>query len=194
VLGTYDTYPEAQAIVDHLAKPTSGAQVSLVGNDLKSVERVTRKLSWSRAALEGRAEWCLVRVVPRLPLHLRTVGFNTGLFIAAILIGAAFGLFFRLVTYAINRRSRTSTRPSRCWPRTTRSWCVRPDRRQAKQIIRDAAARVTAAFSMGKHPWIRAKPSEMWARATTSPNRWVGRSGARFSGDRPWRGHDGRPW
>ena len=54
VLGTYDTYPEAQAVVDRLAKAEFAvAQLSIVGNDLKSVERVTRKLSWSRAALEG---------------------------------------------------------------------------------------------------------------------------------------------
>jgi len=51
VLGTYDTYPEAQAVVDRLAKADFPvAQLSIVGNDLKSVERVTRKLSWSRAA------------------------------------------------------------------------------------------------------------------------------------------------
>ena len=54
VLGTYDTYLEAQERVDHLAKADFPVgKVSIVGNDLKSVERVTRKLSWSRAALEG---------------------------------------------------------------------------------------------------------------------------------------------
>jgi hypothetical protein len=97
VLGTYDTYLEAQAIVDHLAKADFPVgQVSIVGNDLKSVERVTRKLSWSRAALEGALSGaCFI-----------TPALTTGLFVAAILIGAAFGLFFRLVTYAINRRNR----------------------------------------------------------------------------------------
>ena len=107
VLGTYDTYPEAQAIVDHLAKADFPvAQVSIVGNDLKSVERVTRKLSWSRAALEGALSGAWFGLFLGFLFTFVTVGFNTGLFIAAILIGAAFGLFFRLVTYAINRRSR----------------------------------------------------------------------------------------
>ena len=107
VLGTYDTYPEAQAIVDHLAKADFPVgQVSIVGNDLKSVERVTRKLSWSRAALEGALSGAWFGLFLGFLFTFVTVGFNTGLFIAAILIGAAFGLFFRLVTYAINRRNR----------------------------------------------------------------------------------------
>ena len=107
MLGTYDTYPEAQAIVDHLAKVDFPvAQVSIVGNDLKSVERVTRKLSWSRAALEGALSGAWFGLFLGFLFTFVTPAFNLGLFAAAILIGAAFGLFFRLVTYAVNRRSR----------------------------------------------------------------------------------------
>jgi hypothetical protein len=107
VLGTYDTYPEAQAIVDHLAKADFPVgQVSIVGNDLKSVERVTRKLSWSRAALEGTLSGAWFGLFLGLLFSFITPALTTGLFVAAILIGAAFGLFFRLVTYAINRRNR----------------------------------------------------------------------------------------
>jgi hypothetical protein len=107
VLGTYDTYLEAQAIVDHLAKADFPvAQVSIVGNDLKSVERVTRKLSWSRAALEGALSGAWFGLFLGLLFSFITPALTTGLFVAAILIGAAFGLFFRLVTYAINRRNR----------------------------------------------------------------------------------------
>ena len=107
VLGTYDTYLEAQAIVDHLAKADFPvAQVSILGNDLKSVERVTRKLSWSRAAIEGALSGAWFGLFLGLLFSFVTPALTTGLFVAAILIGAAFGLFFRLVTYAINRRNR----------------------------------------------------------------------------------------
>jgi hypothetical protein len=108
VLGTYDTYLEAQRIVDHLAKADFPvAQVSIVGNDLKSVERVTRKLSWNRAALEGALSGAWFGLFAGLLFSFITPsGVAGGLFVAAVLIGAAFGLFFRLVTYAINRRNR----------------------------------------------------------------------------------------
>ena len=107
VLGTYDTYPEAQAVVDRLAKADFAvAQLSIVGNDLKSVERVTRKLSWSRAALEGALSgaWFGLFVAVLLTFFSPTV--NWGIFGAAVLIGAASGMLFRLVSYGISRRSR----------------------------------------------------------------------------------------
>jgi hypothetical protein len=107
VLGTYDTYPEAQAIVDRLAKAEFAvSQLSIVGNDLKSVERVTRKLSWSRAALEGALSgaWFGLFVAVLLTFFSPTI--NWGVFGAAVLIGAASGMLFRLVSYGISRRSR----------------------------------------------------------------------------------------
>jgi uncharacterized membrane protein len=107
VLGTYDTYPEAQAVVDRLAKADFAvAQLSIVGNDLKTVERVTRKLSWSRAALEGALSgaWFGLFVAVLLTFFSPTI--NWGIFGAAVLIGAASGMLFRLVSYGISRRSR----------------------------------------------------------------------------------------
>ena len=109
ILGTYDTYPEAQAVVDRLAKADFAvANVSIVGNDLKTVERVTRKLSWNRAALEGAVSgaWFGVFVGLLFTLFPSQSGVQWGLFVAAILIGAAAGLLFRLAGYAFSRRSR----------------------------------------------------------------------------------------
>ena len=107
ILGTYDTYPEAQAVVDRLAKADFPvAQLSIVGNDLKSVERVTRKLSWSRAALEGALSgaWFGLFIAVLFTFFSPTI--NWGIFGAAVLIGAASGMLFRLVSYGISRRSR----------------------------------------------------------------------------------------
>ena len=107
ILGTYETYPEAQAIVDRLAKADFPvAQISILGNDLKTVERVTRKLAWNRAALEGALSGAWFGLFLGLLFSLVYTGFSITYFVAAVLIGAAFGLFFRLATYAIGRRNR----------------------------------------------------------------------------------------
>jgi len=109
VLGTYDTYLEAQERVDHLAKAEFPVgRVSIVGNDLKSVERVTRKLSWSRAALEGALSgaWFGLFIGLLFSFFTPPEQFSWSIFGAAILIGAAFGMLFRLVSYGISRRSR----------------------------------------------------------------------------------------
>ncbi len=107
VLGTYDTYPEAQSVVDRLAKADFAvAQVSIVGNDLKTVERVTRKLSWNRSALEGALSGAWFGLFIGLIFGIFSPTTTLAFYGAAVLIGAVFGLFFRLITYAINRRTR----------------------------------------------------------------------------------------
>jgi len=107
VLGTYETYAEAQAVVDRLAKGDfTVADLSIIGNDLKTVERVTRKLSWNRAALEGALSGAWFGLFVGLLLTFFSPTINWGVFIAALLIGGVAGMFFRLVSYGISRRSR----------------------------------------------------------------------------------------
>ena len=107
VLGTYDSYPAAQAVVDRLAKADFDVQhITIIGSDLKSVERVTGRLSWGRAALGGGLSGIWLGLffgllyVLFLPNALLTV------LLFAMLIGAGFGILFGIVTYAITRRNR----------------------------------------------------------------------------------------
>ena len=107
VLGTYDTYQEAQAVVDRLAKADfTVADLSIVGNDLKTVERVTRRLSWNRAALEGALSGAWFGLFVGVLLTFFSPTINWGYLLAALLIGAVAGMFFRLISYGIARRSR----------------------------------------------------------------------------------------
>ncbi len=111
VLGTYETYFEAQAVVERLARAEFDVtKVSIVGSDLKTVERVTGKITWGRAAGAGAASGAWLGLFFGIVLFLFTTTPNVILYIgSAILIGAGFGMLFGLVTYAINRRSRDFT-------------------------------------------------------------------------------------
>lgn len=112
VLGTYDTYLEAQTIVDRLSKADfEVAKLSIVGNDLKTVERVTGKLTYGRAALAGAASGAWLGLFLGLVFTLFTppTTQSLGFVGAALLIGAGFGMIFGIVTYAINRRRRDFT-------------------------------------------------------------------------------------
>ncbi|MDH6236167.1 general stress protein [Cryobacterium sp. CG_9.6] len=111
VLATYATYPEAQAAVDTLAKldfPVK--ELAIVGNDLKSVERVTGKLTYGRVALGGAASGAWLGIFFGLLFFIFSpTGSSLPFVAAALLIGAGFGMLFGLVSYAVNRRRRDFT-------------------------------------------------------------------------------------
>lgn len=111
VLGTYETYDDALAVVDHLAKVDFEVKgVSIVGSDLRTVERVTGTMSYGKAALAGAASGAWLGLFFGLLLFLFLPTPNLLLYMgAALLIGAGFGMLFGIVSYAINRRRRDFT-------------------------------------------------------------------------------------
>ena len=111
ILDTYETYNEAQLAVDILAKADFPVkQLAIVGNDLKTVERVTGKLTWSRVALAGAASGAWLGVFFGLLFFIFSPdGAGLPLVFAAVLMGAGFGMLFGLVSYALNRRRKDFT-------------------------------------------------------------------------------------
>jgi hypothetical protein len=110
VLGTYDSYIEAQSVVDRLAKADFEVKkLSIVGNDLKTVEHVTGKLTYGRAAGAGAASGAYFGLFLGILLILFAPTSGLGFVVAAIFIGAGFGMLFGIVSYALNRRRRDFT-------------------------------------------------------------------------------------
>ncbi|WP_258063158.1 MULTISPECIES: general stress protein [unclassified Rathayibacter] len=110
ILATFDTYQEAQAAVDVLARADFPVrQLAIIGNELKSVERVTGKLTWGRVALAGAASGAWLGVFLGLLLIIFSPTTEFSFLIAAVLLGAGFGMLFGLASYAVNRRRRDFT-------------------------------------------------------------------------------------
>ena len=110
VLGNYDSYFEAQAVVDRLAKADFPVkQVSIVGSDLKTVERVTGKLTYGRAAGAGAASGTWFGLFIGVLFTFGGTGTVLQYVIAAIIIGAGFGALFGVAATAITRRTRDFT-------------------------------------------------------------------------------------
>lgn len=107
VLGTYDTYPEAQSVVNRLAKaefPVKG--LAIVGHDLKTVERIGGRLSYGRAALSGALSGTWFGLFFGLLLFLFSPEPQFSFVLSAVFIGAGFGMLLGLVSYAFARRRR----------------------------------------------------------------------------------------
>ncbi len=103
VLVSYDSYTDAQAAVDTLSDNKFPVQhVAIVGVDLRLVEAVLGRMSWGRAALSGMATFAWFGVLVGL-----FVSFFGGeessvlqLVLIGLLLGAAFGIVFGMVSYA----------------------------------------------------------------------------------------------
>lgn len=114
LVASYGTYLEAQRAVDHLADKQFPVQhVTIVGTDLRMVERVTGRLSYPRVALAGLASGMWFGLFVGLLLTWFSAGTgSTPPLIAAILIGAAFGVLFSVITYAFTGGKRDFTSSS----------------------------------------------------------------------------------
>lgn len=111
VVATYETYAEAQNAVAALARADFPVtSLSIVGNDLKTVENVTGRMTYARAALAGAASGAWLGVFFGLLLFIFVAtGVDFALVLAAVLIGAGFGMLFGIVTFSVNRRRRDFT-------------------------------------------------------------------------------------
>jgi hypothetical protein len=112
-VGSYNSYLDAQKAVDYLADQQFPVQmVSIVGNDLKMVERVTGRLTYPRVALSGALSgmWFGLFVGVMLSFFSSTGGYFS--IVTSVLMGAAFFMLFGIVTYAMQRGKRDFTSTS----------------------------------------------------------------------------------
>ncbi|WP_181036376.1 general stress protein [Arthrobacter sp. B1805] len=112
-IGRYTSYLDAQKAVDYLADHKFAVQrVSIIGNDLKTVERVTGRLSYPRVALGSAATGAWFGLFVGLILSL-FAGSESGITItSSIALGAIFWLLFGVLTYAFQRGKRDFTSTS----------------------------------------------------------------------------------
>ncbi|MBO3094063.1 general stress protein [Cellulomonas dongxiuzhuiae] len=106
-VATYGTYLQAQKAVELLAaKEFPVRAVTIVGTDLRMVERVLRRLSYPSAALGGFLSGAWFGLFVGLILTLFSSGGGGGVMLPAVLFGGAFGLLFSVIGYSLTRGRR----------------------------------------------------------------------------------------
>jgi pyruvate/2-oxoglutarate dehydrogenase complex dihydrolipoamide acyltransferase (E2) component len=112
IIARYRTYGEAQRAVDFLSDSRFPVQaVTIVGTDLRSVERVTGRLTYGRVALAGALSGAWFGLFVGLVLSWFGGGPDAGV-MAAVLIGAGFGMLFAVISYAATGGHRDFTSQS----------------------------------------------------------------------------------
>jgi uncharacterized membrane protein len=108
LVGTYDTYGEAQRAVDRLSDARFPVEhVQIVGRDLTIVENVTGRLTTGRAAATGAASGAWFGLFIGLLVGLFTSGPEwLGLVLGGLLIGAFWGAVFGFFAHWATRGMR----------------------------------------------------------------------------------------
>ncbi|HWS57427.1 MAG TPA: general stress protein [Actinotalea sp.] len=136
-IAAYATYLEAQGAVDHLSDKEFPVQnVTIVGTDLRMVERVTGRLTYSRVALAGLATGAWFGLFVGLLLSLFAPAEGAGLAIfPAVAIGAAFGILFSVISYAFTGGKRDFTSSSQIVATTYALLCSAELAHKARAIL-----------------------------------------------------------
>ncbi|RBY91972.1 hypothetical protein DQ237_18975 [Blastococcus sp. TF02-8] len=114
-VGSYDSYEQAQAAVDHLSDEKFAVEnVTIIGTDLRMVEKVTGRLTMGRALAAGAAggAWWGLFVGLLLGMFAGDGANWVGSVLSGLLIGLAFGAAFGGMGYAATRGRRDFTSTS----------------------------------------------------------------------------------
>ncbi|GAA1686376.1 general stress protein [Kribbella sp. NPDC056951] len=110
-IGTYDTYREAQRAVDYLSDEKFPVEhTTIVGNNLRQVEKITGRLTWGRALGTGLASGAWFGLFVGILLGAVTNANWLAALLTGVVLGAFFGLVFGGLSYAqsAGRRDFTS--------------------------------------------------------------------------------------
>jgi hypothetical protein len=114
-VGSYDDYQQAQRAVDFLSDEKFPVEnVTIIGSDLRMVERVTGRLTMGRAVAAGAASGAWFGLFVGLLLGIFAADGSSwfGSVLSGLLIGLVFGAVFGAVGYAASQGKRDFTSTS----------------------------------------------------------------------------------
>ncbi len=101
-IASYATYEAAQRAVDHLSDQHFAVEhITVVGEDLQMVERVTGRLTYAKVAIAGAGSGAWLGLFFGIVLTLFANDGSFGVVIAAVVLGAAFGILLGVVSFAL---------------------------------------------------------------------------------------------
>ena len=106
-VATYSKYEGAQRAVSKLIeKDIPARDIAIVGKGLRSVEKITGKLGWGRAAWQGAMNGLFLGLLISAFAVIWMPEATTMMIGGVILIAVAFGMALRILNYSVLRRRR----------------------------------------------------------------------------------------
>lgn len=147
-VGLFNSYPEAQKAVDYLADEKFPVQnLAIVGTDLKSVERVLGRRSWSTVLAQGVSSGISTGLLVGLVMLIFTRPASVlVLLLTCLAIGVAIGLTFAAVGYAMTRGKRDFTSVTQTVATKYEVLCEHKVAAQAREMLQQSPGFRAAAF------------------------------------------------
>lgn len=191
-VAAYDTYLEAQQAVDYLSDNKFPVEhVTIVGTDLRMVERVTGRLSYGRVALAGALSGAWFGFFVGLLLSLFGGAGATSVIFVGIALGAGFGLMFSVLSYAFTGGRRDFTSSSQIVASSYAILCAAEQAGEARSMLMQSPSGLGKARRGGTTrqaaPAATAAPGAEAPPAPRTPDpRWTTPSGQpRYGAMRP---------
>ena len=106
-VASYPTYEAAQKAVSSLiAGEVPAKEIAIVGQGLRSIERVTGRLGYATAARQGAINGVLLGLLFSAFVVLGTPAVPIQAFVGIIFVGIAIGMLLSIITYSLIRRRR----------------------------------------------------------------------------------------
>ncbi|MCF4123489.1 hypothetical protein L1785_21205 [Antribacter sp. KLBMP9083] len=135
-VAAFPTYIEAQKAVDYLSDNKFPVEnVTIVGTDLRMVERVTGRLTYGRVALAGALSGAWFGFFVGLLLTLFAGSTASGVLFVGIALGAGFGLLFSVLSYAFTGGRRDFTSSSQIVATSYAILCAREQSDDARSLL-----------------------------------------------------------
>ena len=188
LLGRYRSYEDAQKVVDHLAASEDFdiKSLTIVGNDLRSVEHIRSRLSYPKVAGAGAAQGAMFGAFIGLLLVLFSPEAELINLLLAVLLGTAIWMIVGVVGYAVRRGRRDFASSSQLVATTFDVVCDFSVAARARDLVQSSGVTgVTAAeVSAQKSPTLQGPTPQ-----SPTPAERSGQTRPTSYGDLP----DGRP-
>lgn len=147
-VGIFNSYADAQKAVDYLADERFPVQnLAIVGTDLKSVERVLGRKSWSTVLSQGVSSGISTGLLVGLVMLLFAKPPSVALMLVSCLaIGIAIGIAFAAVGYAMTRGKRDFTSVTQTVATKYEVLCEHKVAVQAREMLQQRPGGRAAAF------------------------------------------------
>ena len=147
-VGIYNTYADAQKAVDYLADQKFEVQnLAIVGTDLKSVERVLGRRSWSTVVTQGLQSGISTGLLVGLVVLIFT---NPRSFLVLMLVSLAIGILlgigFAAAGYAMSRGKRDFTSVTQTVATKYEVLCEHKVAARAREMLQQMPGARAAAF------------------------------------------------